>query len=279
MSNCQKGAHIIAVANQKGGVGKTTTAVNLSAALAILNKNVLLVDFDPQGNTTTSVGVDKSNCTQNIYNALIEGVGISSITKDTSIPHLKVLPSNVDLSAAEIELDQIEDREFVLKQHLDMVRNEYDYIIIDCPPSLGLLTVNALSSSDSILIPVQCEFFSLEGLAHLLQTFRAIQRNFNKNLKINGVLLTMYDKRYRLTEQVETEVRSIMGEYVYQTVIPRNVRLSEAPSYALPGIVYDSNCSGSAAYIAFAKEFVEKNKKESSDEESGETSKKKRKVA
>lgn len=256
-TNARK-ARVIAVVNQKGGVGKTTTTINIATALAAIDRKVLLIDFDPQGNATTGLGVDKSNCKQNVYNALIEGVNVTSITKPTIVPNLFVLPSNVDLSAAEIELDQIEEREFILKQHIDTVADKYDYVFIDCPPSLGLLTINALATAHSIIVPVQCEFYALEGLSHLIKTFQAIKKNFNHKLEIEGVVLTMYDKRYKLTEQVETEVREIMRDYVYKTVIPRNIRLAEAPSHGKPAILYDLNCLGSMAYVELAKEMIRK---------------------
>jgi chromosome partitioning protein len=255
-------SRVIAIVNQKGGVGKTTTAINIATALATVGSKVLLIDFDPQGNATTGLGVEKADRKQNVYNSLIEGVSLKSITKTTEIPNLFVLPANVDLSAAEIELSGLEEREFILKQHLKSISHEYDYIIIDCPPSLGLLTINALSSANSILIPVQCEFYALEGLSHLIKTFQVIKKNFNPELEIEGVVLTMYDKRYKLTEQVENDIRDIMGSYVFKTVIPRNIRIAEAPSYGKPAIVYDLRCSGSSAYISLAKEIITKlNKK------------------
>ncbi len=255
-------SRVIAIVNQKGGVGKTTTAINIATALATVGNKVLLIDFDPQGNATTGLGVEKSDRKQNVYNSLIEGVSLKSITKPTEIPNLFVLPANVDLSAAEIELSGLEEREFILKQHLHSISHEYNYILIDCPPSLGLLTINALSSANSILIPVQCEFYALEGLSHLIKTFQAIKKNFNPELEIEGVVLTMYDRRYKLTEQVENDIREIMGSYVFKTVIPRNIRVAEAPSYGKPAIVYDLRCSGSSAYISLAKEIITKlNKK------------------
>jgi chromosome partitioning protein len=270
---------VIAVVNQKGGVGKTTTTINIATALAAIGKRVLLIDFDPQGNATTGLGIDKSNCKQNVYNALIEGVNLNSITKATSVPNLFVLPSNVDLSAAEIELDQIEEREFILKQHIDSISDKYDYVLIDCPPSLGLLTVNALATANSILVPVQCEFYALEGLSHLIKTFQAIKKNFNPKLEIEGVVLTMYDRRYKLTEQVENEVRAIMRDYVFKTVIPRNIRLAEAPSHGKPAIIYDLHCQGSLAYVELAKEIIKKlEKNKAVDKNTNTTTVKKNKI-
>ena len=249
-------ARVIACVNQKGGVGKTTTVVNIATAFAAIGARVLIIDFDPQGNATSAFGIDKRKCQQNIYSALTEGISIESIKVKTNIGKLDILPSNVDLSAAEIELDDIDNREFVLKQHIASVQDQYDYIFIDCPPSLGLLTINALACANSILIPVQCEFYALEGLSHLLKTYQAMKRNFNKNLEIEGVVLTMYDKRCDQTHNIENEIRSFLGDKVYNTVVPRNVKLSEAPSYGIPGIMYDLICSGSAAYIALAKEMM-----------------------
>lgn len=251
-------ARVIACVNQKGGVGKTTTVVNLATAFSAIGARVLIIDFDPQGNATTAFGIDKRKCQQNIYSALIEGISIASIKISTNIGKLDILPSNVDLSAAEIELDDIDNREFVLKQHIALIQDQYDYIFIDCPPSLGLLTINALACAHSILIPVQCEFYALEGLSHLLKTYQAMKRNFNKDLEIEGAILTMYDKRCEQTHNIEAEIRSFLGDKVYKAVVPRNVKLSEAPSYGVPGIMYDLSCSGSAGYIALAKEMMAK---------------------
>ncbi len=251
-------ARVIACVNQKGGVGKTTTVVNLATAFSAIGARVLIIDFDPQGNATTAFGIDKRKCQQNIYSALIEGISISSIKIATNIGKLDILPSNVDLSAAEIELDDIDNREFVLKQHINLIQDQYDYIFIDCPPSLGLLTINALACAHSILIPVQCEFYALEGLSHLLKTYQAMKRNFNNDLEIEGAVLTMYDKRCEQTHNIEAEIRSFLGDKVYTAVVPRNVKLSEAPSYGVPGIMYDLSCSGSAGYIALAKEMMAK---------------------
>ena len=219
---------------------------------------MLIIDFDPQGNATTGFGIDKRKCQQNIYSALVEGVSIESIKVQTGIGKLDILPSNVDLSAAEIELDEIDNREFVLKQHLKSIMDKYDYIFIDCPPSLGLLTINALACAHSLLIPIQCEFYALEGLSHLLKTYQAMKRNFNKNLEIEGAVLTMYDKRCEQTRNIEAEIRNFLGDKVFQTVIPRNVKLSEAPSFGIPGIIYDLSCNGSSAYIDLAKEMMAK---------------------
>lgn len=257
----QSKARIIACVNQKGGVGKTTTVVNVATAFSAIGAKVLIIDFDPQGNATTAFGIDKKKCQHNIYSALVDGVSIDSIKITTNIGKLDILPSNVDLSAAEIELDDIDNREFVLKQHLNSIIHKYDYIFIDCPPSLGLLTINALASADSILIPVQCEFYALEGLSHLLRTYQAMKKNFNKNLEIEGVVLTMYDKRCDQTHNIESEIRSFLGDKVYKNVIPRNVKLSEAPSFGIPGIMYDLACNGSVAYIDLAKEMIQKMQK------------------
>ena len=254
----KKPAKIIAVVNQKGGVGKTTTVINLSTAIASLNKRVLVIDFDPQGNASTGLGLDQKDRTHDIYDVMTNSCGISDAIFKTTIKHLYLIPANVDLSACEVELTNIEGREFVLKNKLQSIINDYECIIIDCPPSLGLLTVNALSAIDLILIPLQCEFFALEGLSHLLTTLELVQANLNPDLKISGIILTMHDRRNRLTEQVETDVREFLGEMIYKTIIPRNVKLSEAPSYGVPALIYDRGCQGSVAYIKLAKEIIAK---------------------
>lgn len=252
---------IIAVVNQKGGVGKTTTAVNLATALAATKKNVLIIDLDPQGNASTGLGVTgRDRKGSSTYEMLLGGKSPQDVIISTKIPGLKIMPASVDLSAAEIELVGMASREFVLKGQLATVIQEYDYILIDCPPSLGLLTVNALVAADSIMIPLQCEFFALEGLSHLLKTVALIKKRLNPNLQICGVVLTMYDKRNKLTEQVEFDVRKHLGNDVYKTVIPRNIKISEAPSHGQPAIIYDYKCTGSMAYLHLAKELLNREK-------------------
>ena len=251
-------AKIITIANQKGGVGKTTTAVNLATAIAAVGKNTLLIDLDPQGNASTGLGIEQKERQPNIYNILIESCSVEDAIKTTQIPHLHIIPSKVELSAAEVELINIENWETRLQETLGDVANNYDFIIIDTPPSLGVLTVNTLVMADSVLIPLQCEFYALEGLSHLLQTIELVKNNLNDNLKIEGVLLTMYDRRNKLTSDVENDVRNYLGSKVFQTVIPRNVKVSEAPSFGKPAIIYDFSCHGSAAYVNFAKEFLGK---------------------
>ncbi len=249
---------IIAIANQKGGVGKTTTAVNIATALAAIGLKILLIDLDPQGNASTGAGIDTIRRQKNIYAALIGGNAINSCMVTSSIRNLDVIPSCIDLAAAEIELYEMPNKEKVLQTKLKEITKAYDFVIIDCPPSLGLLTINALTAANSILIPLQCEFFALEGLSHLLNTIKLIQKSLNSSLKIEGILLTMLDRRNRLSVQVEEDVRQNFGELVYKTVIPRNIKLSEAPSHGKPALIYDNKCIGSIAYMMVAKEVLTK---------------------
>ncbi|WP_416827907.1 ParA family protein [Ectobacillus polymachus] len=247
---------IISIANQKGGVGKTTTSVNLGAALAQLGKKVLLVDIDAQGNATTGVGLEKSELKQCVYNILVEDEDVRDIIKPTAMEGLFVIPATIQLAGAEIELVPTISREVRLKRALQPVREEYDYIIIDCPPSLGLLTINALTASDSVIIPVQCEYYALEGLSQLLNTVRLVQKHLNKSLAIQGVLLTMLDARTNLGLQVIDEVKKYFRDKVYRSIIPRNIRLSEAPSHGKPILLYDAKSKGAEVYLDLAKEVI-----------------------
>ncbi|OZS78991.1 sporulation initiation inhibitor Soj [Tetzosporium hominis] len=247
---------IIAIANQKGGVGKTTTSVNLSACLAYLGKKVLLVDIDPQGNASSGVGVNKGEIDQCIYDVLIDDVPVKDIIVETKVENLHIVPATISLAGAEIELVSTISREVRLKRSLEEVSPYYDYVIIDCPPSLGLLTINSLTASDAIIIPVQCEFYALEGLSQLLSTIRLVQKHLNKNLTIDGVLLTMFDARTNLGIQVIEEVKKYFQDKVYKTIIPRNVRLSEAPSHGEPIIIYDPKSRGAEVYLELAKEVI-----------------------
>ena len=250
---------ILSVANQKGGVGKTTTAVNLATALAAIGKKVMLVDLDSQGNASTGLGIKRAGIRKSTYDVIFDDASVAETVQPTKVPGLFVLPSSIHLSGAEIELVTTEHREFRLQKSL-RVPLPYDYVIIDCPPSLSLLTLNALVASDAIVVPLQCEFFALEGLSHLVKTIERVKKSFNPRLDIHGIVLTMFDKRNNLSDQVAADVRDYFGDKVYKTVIPRNVRLSEAPSFGLPAIVYDMKCPGARAYIHLAKEVLKREK-------------------
>ncbi|MGI6212159.1 MAG: ParA family protein [Anaerovoracaceae bacterium] len=248
----------IAIFNQKGGVGKTTTNINLGASLAMLGKKVLMIDMDPQGNTTSGIGVSKNDLSDTVYQMLIEdGYDSRRAVLHTGTQNLDLIPANVDLAGAEIELVNIEGRESRLRKSLDVIRSYYDYIFIDCPPSLGLLTINALAAVESVLIPIQCEFYALEGVSQLVGTIKLVQKKLNPDLKIEGVVLSMFDGRTNLSLQVVQEVKNYFGAKVYSTVIPRNIRLAEAPSYGMPVVEYDPKSKGAQAYREFAKEFLE----------------------
>lgn len=247
---------IITVANQKGGVGKTTTSVNLGSCLAYIGKRVLLVDIDPQGNATSGVGIEKADVDHCIYDVLVDDLEASMVIKHTNVENLDVIPATIQLAGAEIELVSTISREVRLKRALDEVKHNYDYILIDCPPSLGLLTINALTASDAVLIPVQCEYYALEGLSQLLNTVRLVQKHLNHDLAIEGVLLTMLDARTNLGLQVIEEVKKYFQDKVYKTIIPRNIRLSEAPSHGEPIIIYDPKSRGAEVYLELAKEVV-----------------------
>ena len=250
---------VIAVANQKGGVGKTTTTVNLAAALGEKGKKVLLVDADPQGNATSGLGVNKRKAVKSVYDMLIGGAPAKELILHTAYANLDIIPANISLAGAEIELVEVEGREAMLKRGLLPVRYEYDYILIDCPPSLGLITLNALTAADTLLVPAQCEYFALEGLSQLIATVRTVKRLYNPCIEIEGVLLTMFDGRLNLTMQVVDEIKKYFPRKVYKTVVPRNVRISEAPSYGQPVLYYDKNSKGSEAYRELAAEILEQN--------------------
>lgn len=261
MTNRQKRAQIFSIVNQKGGVGKTTTAINLATAFAAIKRKVLLIDIDPQGNASTGFGIAQSQRQKTIYEILIGECSAKESILPTNIPNLSIITATVDLSACEIELVSMENREFILRKSLSKIVHNYDYIFIDCPPSLGLLTINGLVASDAVLIPMQCEFFALEGLSHLLTSLDLVKDNLNHNLKISGIILTMHDRRNKLTEQVEVDVRSFLKDKVFKHTIPRNVKMSEAPSHGIPGILYDPKCSGAISYIKLAKEILSREEK------------------
>ncbi|MFV0379968.1 MAG: ParA family protein [Anaerorhabdus sp.] len=253
---------IIAIANQKGGVGKTTTSLNLASGLAYLNCKVLLVDFDPQGNASQGIGAKKNNPKKSAYDMLLGECSVKDVTVKLSQPPMDVVTANISLSGADLEMSQIEEREKLLKNKLDVIKDDYDYIIIDCPPSLGLLNTNALSAADTVIIPVQCEYYALEGLTQLLSTIRLVQRMFNKKLNIEGVLLTMFDARTKLSTEVRQEVRKYFKDRVYSTVIPRNIKLSEAPSCEKSIFDYDVKSEGARAYANLAREVINASLKE-----------------
>lgn len=249
-------AQVIAIINQKGGVGKSTTAINLAAALGDLGKRVLVVDFDPQGNATSGFGVDKDRLESDVYEALMNSVPLSDVVVQSPVEHVDVAPATIQLAGAEIELVSVMARESVLRYVLDPVREQYDYVFIDCPPSLGLLTVNSLVAADSLLIPIQCEFYALEGLSKLLESMRMVKGRLNPSLEVFGVVMTMFDARTTLSKQVVEEVRDYFGDKVFQSVIPRNVKLSEAPSHGLPVNLYAPSSKGAVAYASLAEEVV-----------------------
>ncbi|MEW6685648.1 MAG: AAA family ATPase [Candidatus Edwardsbacteria bacterium] len=250
---------IITIANQKGGVGKTTTAINLATCLAALEKKTLLIDIDPQANATSGLGLNKQTLEKSIYDVLLNETPVAQVIHKTELPFLDILPSHIELVGAQIELVNFAERESLLTKAIQELRRNYKYILIDCPPSLGLLTVNALVAADSVLIPIQCEYYALEGLGQLLQTIELVQKNLNPHLQIEGIVLTMYDSRLNLAAQVANEIKEHFKDKVYQTIIPRNVRLSEAPSYGKPIILYDISSTGAQSYINLANEFLERN--------------------
>ncbi len=250
---------IIAIANQKGGVGKTTTAVNLSACIADKGKKVLLIDIDPQGNSTSGLGIEKSELKTSVYDILINNIDARQVIKKTMIDTLDIIPANIDLVGAEVEMVSRMAREQILKNALKNIRDSYDYIFMDCPPSLGLITINALTASDKILVPIQCEYYALEGLSQLMNTIKLVRSNLNPSIEVEGVVLTMFDGRTNLSIQVVEEVKKYFKNKVYKTIIPRNVRLGEAPSFGLPIIRYDATCLGSQCYIDLASEVIEYN--------------------
>ncbi len=252
---------IIAIANQKGGVGKTTTAINLSASLAAKKKKVLVIDTDPQGNTTSGFNVDKNNLENTIYELILGECSIQDCLIKDVIPNVTILPSNVNLAAAEIELIGVDKKEFILKNEVDWIKDQYDFIVIDCPPSLNMLTVNAMTTADTVLVPIQCEYYALEGLSQLIHTVNLVRERLNPNLKIEGILFTMYDARTNLSMQVVENVKNNLNLKIFKTVIPRNIRLAEAPSYGLPINLYDPKSTGAESYMSLAKEVIGRKEK------------------
>jgi chromosome partitioning protein len=253
-------ARLIAIANQKGGVGKTTTAVNLATALAAAGKRILLIDLDPQGNASTGLGLPRSDRRITTYDVLAGRCSLAEAVRTTAVPNLMLVPSSVDLAAAELELVDVEEREMLVRERIKGALRNWDYVIIDCPPSLGLLTLNALVAADAVLVPLQCEFYALEGLSHLMRTIERVRKNLNPALEIQGVLLTMFDKRNNLSDLVAADVREHFGDKVFETVIPRNVRISEAPSHGKPVLLYDLRCPGAQAYVHLASEVLKREK-------------------
>ena len=253
-----KMGRIIAIANQKGGVGKTTTAINLSASLASLGKKVLAIDMDPQGNMSSGLGVDKNEVEKTVYDLIIGNIGIEECIYEEVIENLDVLPSNIDLSAAEIELIGVDNKEYILRDEVNKVKEKYDFIIIDCPPALSMLTINAMTTSDSVLVPIQCEYYALEGLSQLIHTIELVQERLNPDLEIEGVVFTMYDARTNLSLQVVENVKDNLNQNIYKTIIPRNVRLAEAPSYGMPINLYDPKSKGTESYLLLAEEVINK---------------------
>lgn len=253
-----KMGRIIAIANQKGGVGKTTTAINLSASLASLGKKVLAIDMDPQGNMSSGLGVDKNEVEKTVYDLIIGNIGIEECIYEEVIENLDVLPSNIDLSAAEIELIGVDNKEYILREEVNKVKEKYDFIIIDCPPALSMLTINAMTTSDSVLVPIQCEYYALEGLSQLIHTIELVQERLNPELEIEGVVFTMYDARTNLSLQVVENVKDNLNQNIYKTIIPRNVRLAEAPSYGMPINLYDPKSKGTESYLLLAEEVINK---------------------
>lgn len=249
---------IIAIANQKGGVGKTTTSINLSAALAEAGKQVLVIDIDPQGNTTSGLGIDKYHVERTIYDLILEECSIEECVIVTEFNNLSLIPSNVDLAGAEIELIGVQNKEYIVKQAVEKIRDQYDFIIIDCPPSLNMLTINAMTTADTVLVPIQCEYYALEGLSQLIHTINLVKERLNPNLDMEGVVFTMYDARTNLSLQVVENVKNNLSQTIYKTIIPRNVRLAEAPSHGLPITVYDSKSAGAESYRLLAQEVIDR---------------------